>query len=364
MITTQRLDDPELAGTACIITGGLLETIHAKTAHGLIRESKRFDIVAVIDHEAANRDAGEVLDGRHRNIPILSSMARLIEVKGEKPEYAIIGMATKGGVLPGSLYPVIEEILAQGIHMINGLHQPLSGIPQMKKLAEDHGAVLFDIRKPKPFEDLHFWSGKIQEVDCLKIGVLGTDCSVGKRTTTKLLDNALNEAGIKSEMIYTGQTGWLQGTKHGFIFDATPNDFIPGELEHAMYSCWKHEQPDVMLIEGQASLKNPGGPCGSEFIVSGLLEGVILQHHPIRTHYNNLEHFPVTISDVMEDIKIIELLGSSTWTLTLNTAEMTSRQIEASKEELSARIGLPVISPLEDGLNGLVELIKEKMIKV
>ena len=364
MTTTQRLDDPALAGSACIITGGLLETIHAKTAHGLIRDSKRFDIVGVIDHQAANRDAGEILDGRNRNIPVLSSIARLIDANGVKPDYAIIGMATKGGVLPESLYPVIKDVLSHGIHIINGLHQPLSEIDWMDELAGKNSAVIYDIRKPKPFEDLHFWNGKIQEVDCLKIGVLGTDCSVGKRTTTKLLDNALNEAGIKSEMIYTGQTGWLQGTRHGFIFDATPNDFIPGELEHAMHNCWKYEQPDVMLIEGQASLKNPGGPCGSEFVVSGQLDGVILQHHPIRTHYNNLEYFPATITDAMDDVKIIELLGCDTWAITLNTAEMTIEQIEASKEDLASRSGIPVVSPLEDGLGSLVELIKRKMIKV
>ena len=364
MTTTKRLDNQELTGTACVITGGLLDTIHAKTAHGLIRESKRFDIVGVIDHNAANSDAGEILDGRHRGIPVLSSIRELIEATGEKPGYAIIGMATKGGVLPESLYPLIQEALGLGVSIINGLHQPLSSIPNMSELAEKNHALIYDIRKPKPFKELNFWSGKIQEVNCLKIGILGTDCSVGKRTTTKLLDNALNEAGLKSEMIYTGQTGWLQGTKYGFIFDATPNDFIPGELEQAMYNCWKNENPDVMLIEGQASLKNPGGPCGSEFVVSGLLDGVILQHHPIRTHYNNLEHFPATISDVTDDMRIIELLGSSTWALTLNTADMNNEEIRVSKERLSARVGIPVISPLEDGLRGVVELIKGKMIKV
>lgn len=364
MATTRRTAGLDLTGTACIITGGLLDTVQAKTAHGLIRESRRFDIVGVIDYKSVGRDAGEVLDGQHRNIPVAASIDGLIEMNGQKPEYAIIGMATKGGVLPESLYPMIKDVLSHGINIINGLHQPIGGIAGINDLARDNGAGIYDIRRPKPFEDLHFWSGKVQEINCLKIGVLGTDCSVGKRTTTKLLDNALNEAGIKSEMIYTGQTGWLQGTKHGFIFDATPNDFIPGELEHAMYSCWENEQPDVMLIEGQASLKNPGGPCGSEFIVSGRLDGVILQHHPIRTHYNNLEHFPATIADATEDMKIIELLGSETWALTLNTADMDKEQIEASKVDLATRSGIPVVSPLEDGLGRLVELIKGKMIKV
>ena len=35
-------------------------------------------------------------------------------------------------------------------------------------------------------------------------------------------------------MIYTGQTGWLQGGEYGFIFDSTLNDFVSGELENAI----------------------------------------------------------------------------------------------------------------------------------
>ena len=59
-------------------------------------------------------------------------------------------------------------------------------------------------------------------------------------------------------MIYTGQTGWLQGGKYGFIFDSTLNDFVSGELEHAILTCYEETNPDVILIEGQSALRNPG----------------------------------------------------------------------------------------------------------
>jgi len=38
-----------LSGKAVVLTNGLFDTKSAKTAHGLIRSSKRFSIVAVID---------------------------------------------------------------------------------------------------------------------------------------------------------------------------------------------------------------------------------------------------------------------------------------------------------------------------
>lgn len=362
-MTEMKVADEQLGGTACIITGGLLDTIHAKTAHGLVRESRRFKIIGVIDGKLAGQDAGTVVDRKSRNIPVFSSINELITTLGVKPEYAIIGMATKGGVLPESLYPLITEALDNRMHVVNGLHQPLSEVAEFKKAASVNKVNIYDIRKPKPFSQLHFWKGKILEVDCLKLAVLGTDCSIGKRTTTRMLVNALNEAGVKAEMIYTGQTGWLQGTKYGFIFDATPNDFIPGEIEHAVYSCWENEKPDVIIIEGQASLLNPGGPCGSEFIISARLDGVILQHHPIREKYNNLEGFPATIPDVMKDRQIIELMGVKTLAITLNTAHMSSEQIEQSRNDLITRSELPVVCPIEDGISEIVKLIEKKLAK-
>ena len=93
---------------------------------------------------------------------------------------------------------------------------------------------IIDIRKPKPFEDLHFFSGEIYAVTTPRVAVLGTDCAVGKRTTCRMTLEMCRADGIATEMIYTGQTGWLQGYPYGFILDATPNDFVSGEIEHAV----------------------------------------------------------------------------------------------------------------------------------
>ena len=90
-----------MKSTAVIITGGFLDTINAKTAHGLIRGTERFDIVGIVDHKLPGKDAGEVLDGKHRNIPVFASIADFIK-SGKKAKYCVIGVATKGGVIPES----------------------------------------------------------------------------------------------------------------------------------------------------------------------------------------------------------------------------------------------------------------------
>ena len=350
----------DIRGNACIITGDLLETVNAKTAHGLIRDSARFRITGILDTKSAGKDAGEVLHGVHKDIPVVATFSELVQQKG-KPDYAIIGMATKGGVLPKSLYPIIKEVLAAGLDVVNGLHQPMSEIGEFQDVMKKSGSVIYDIRRSKPFDQLHFWSGKISEVKALKIAVLGTDCGLGKRTTATLLMNALNEAGIRASMVYTGQTGWLQGIEHGLMFDATPNDFIPGELEHAIHSCWEDLRPEVIIVEGQASLRNPGGPCGSEFIISGKLDGVILQHHPLRTKFMHLEYYPASVPQPADEIKLIAMLGAPTWAITLNSSGLDRDLVPVIRKSMNTSTGLPVIYPLEDGMDELVALVKNKL---
>ena len=85
--------------------------------------------------------------------------------------------------------------------------------------------------------ELRFWTGDIAQVRAPRLAVLGTDCALGKRTTARLLVQACRGAGLRAEMVYTGQTGWMQGGRYGFILDATPNDFVAGELEAAVVAC-------------------------------------------------------------------------------------------------------------------------------
>ena len=67
---------------AIVLTDGMLHLTDAKTAHGLIRGTDRYEIAAVIDSKHAGKDAGEVLDGKHRNIPVLQGVESAIaEIK-------------------------------------------------------------------------------------------------------------------------------------------------------------------------------------------------------------------------------------------------------------------------------------------
>jgi uncharacterized NAD-dependent epimerase/dehydratase family protein len=347
---------------AIIITAGYLVSSNGKTAHGLIRGTERFNIVGVIDEKWAGKDAGEVLDGKNRNIPVYASLKEFAGNSSVKADCCIIGVATKGGVLPDSMKSMLREALEAGYHLVNGLHDYVSDHPELADLAASKGLQIIDVRKPKKFADLHFWSGKIAEVKCPKIAVLGTDCALGKRTTTRFLTQTMREAGFKAEMVYTGQTGWMQGAKHGFIFDSTLNDFISGEMEHAVHQCWTEEKPDIIFIEGQSALRNPSGPAGAEWIVSAAADAAVLQHHPIRKQYKDMEYYPAYLPDPAEEIELIKIYGAPTVALTLNTAKMKIEEAREYAATYEQKLGIPVLLPLEDGLKKLVPVF-EKMIR-
>ncbi len=345
-------------GSAIILTNGSLESPAAKTAHGLIRGTERFDIKGVIDRNSAGGDAGELLDGINRHIPVYATVEAFIKATGIKPDYAIIGVALSGGRLDAQWQALALDILKLGISIVNGMHMWLGDYPAFREAAKAHNCEIIDIRRHRPFEQLHFWSGRIFQMKIPRLAVLGMDCALGKRTTSRMIIDACQADGIHAEMIYTGQTGWLQGNPHGFILDTTINDFVSGEIEAAIIECEEESSPDMILIEGQSSMRNPLGPCGSEIIVSGNVKGVILQHTPFRKYYDSTEKIGCLLPDVADEIRLIQMYGTNVLAVTLNGTGGSKKDLEKYRNTLEARLDIPVIRPLEDGLSDLLPVIR------
>ncbi|KAA3438536.1 DUF1611 domain-containing protein [Rufibacter hautae] len=350
-------------GNAIILTDGLLRQYPAKTAHGLIRGTERFRIIGVIDAACAGQDAGEIVDGQKRNIPVYADLTDFLENSPETAQYCLVGIAPKGGKLPASMKKTIAQAIKEKMNIVSGLHEYISDMPELASLAQEHGVQITDVRKPKPKSELHFWTGKIKDVKAPRIAVLGTDVRMGKRTTTRLLTQASEAAGLKTQMIFTGQTGWMQGRGTGFILDSTYNDFVSGELEHAIVASYEEHQPDVFFIEGQAALRNPSGPCGSEYLVSGQVKYVVLQHAPARVYFDDNEEWGIKIPPISTEIQLIELYGAQVLALTLNTAGLTLEQAYHYQKHYQEELNLPVVLPLEDGVELIIDLVKEVLKK-
>jgi uncharacterized NAD-dependent epimerase/dehydratase family protein len=343
---------------AIVYCEGAFNTPNGKTAHGLVRFTERYEVLCVIDSHYAGKDAREVLDGKNTGIPVVKDLdeaLRIAESKGGAESF-VIGLAPDGGRLPAPAKEVVRKAIEHGLNVDSGLHDFLSDDPSLTELARQKGVRIRDIRKPPERKDLHFFSGKIEEVNCLKLAVLGTDSAIGKRTTSWIIVHGLRNAGYKAELIGTGQTAWMQGAKYSIVLDSLINDFVSGEIEHAVHEAWKNEHPDAIILEGQGSLMNPAYPGGFELLAARRPDYVILQHAPTRVEYDGFPGYPMHPLD--HQIKAIEFIsGKKVIAITVNHEGMKSEDIPLACQKIREETGLPAFDVLHDGPDGLIAVI-------
>ena len=347
-------------GNAIVYCEGMFNTLNGKTAHGLVRFTKRYRVLSVIDSRYAGQDAGDVLDGKNKNIPILASLDQAVQMADSSNRPAthfVVGLAPDGGRLPTKARQDVSDAIAFGLNVDCGLHDFLSEDSELVNLAVKYRVEIRDIRKPPSIRALHFFSGQIEAVTALKIAVLGTDSAVGKRTTAWLIVNALHDMGLRTEMIGTGQTAWMQGAKYVIIMDSLINDFVAGEIEHAVWTAWKNEQPEVIVLEGQGSLMNPAYPGGFEILAAGRPDIIVLQHAPSRKEYDGFPGY--RIQPLAKQIEAIELLsGKPVVAVAINHENLPEEQIPLICDAIEQAVGLPAFDVLRDGPLGLVNLLK------
>jgi uncharacterized NAD-dependent epimerase/dehydratase family protein len=350
---------PNSDGKAIVYCQGGFNTTNGKTAHGLVRFTRRYQILGVLDDRYAGRDAGQVLDGRDSGIPIFPSLAQGLEAlsaTGQRPTHFVIGLAPDGGRLDAQGRQAVRAALENGLNVDAGLHDFLSEDKALADLARARDLRIRDIRKPPPREGLHFFSGKIESVAALKIAILGTDSAVGKRTTAWLLVDALNAGGHRAEMIGTGQTAWLQGARYSIVLDSLVNDFVSGEIEHAVWSAWQEQRPEVIVIEGQGSLMNPAYPGGFEILAAGRPDIVVLQHAPARKEYDGFPGYP--LHPVEQQIQAIEMLSARpVVAVAVNHEDLTPDGVRMACADITAATGLPAFDVLGHGAQGLAAVI-------
>ena len=351
-------------GKALVYCEGAFNTPNGKTAHGLVRFTERYEIVGVLDTKYARQDAGEVLDGKPNGIPIFTdideAVAELTKTNSH-PQSLVIGLAPDGGRLPSEAKGTIKKALQMGWNIDSGLHDFLTNDTELTRLADEKGSRIRDVRKTPDRDTLHFFTGDIEKVKCLKLAVLGTDSALGKRTTAWILVHGFRRAGLKAEMVGTGQTAWMQGAKYSMVMDSCINDFVSGEIEHAVVSAYKNENPDVIVIEGQGSLMNPAYPGGFEILAAGRPDFVIMQHAPTRVEYDGFPGYK--LHSLKEQINAVEVIsGKEVIAVTVNHEGMQddAEILEACKS-ITLETKLPAFDVLRFGAEELIDLLKEKL---
>lgn len=348
---------------AIVFCDGAFNTPEGKTAHGLVRFTERYQVFGIIDARYAGQDAGEVLDQKTKGIPVYADLASGLaaaKAQGVELTHFVVGLAPDGGRLPASAKAVVQQALENNLNVDSGLHDFLTNDANLMKIAAERGLKIHDVRKTPDRDQLHFFTGEIEGVDCLKIAVLGTDSAIGKRTTAWLIVHAMRDRGMTAEMIGTGQTAWMQGARYSMIMDSCINDFVSGEIEHAVVSAWNEQHPDLVVIEGQGSLMNPAYPGGFEILAAGRPDFVVLQHAPSRKEYDGFPGYE--LHDIQKQIEAIRVIsGKEVIAITVNHEGLSDEEIQPACEELTRQTGLPAWDVLKFGAEGLVELVAEKI---
>lgn len=336
-------------GRAVVYCEAAFGTTTGKTAHGLVRRTRRYDVVSVIDSTHAGADAGQVLDGRPNGIPIVATLAAARAIKGDRPAtHFVIGLAPDGGRLDATTRSAVLDAIRSGLHIDSGLHDFLTDDAELAEAAARSGVRLRDVRKPPDRSALHSFSGKIGAVTALKVAVLGTDSAVGKRTTAWAVVDGCRAAGVSAELVGTGQTAWLQGARFGIRLDSLVNDFVAGELEHAVWSAWTETRCDVVVIEGQGSLMHPAYPGGFEILAACRPDVIVMQHAPARREYDGFAGCPV--APLGRQIAAAELVsGKPVVAVTINTEGIPRDQIDRACAAIEAETGRPACDVLTHG---------------
>ena len=332
-----------------ILTEGHLDSYVAKTAHGLLRYSKRYNVKGVLDSHFSGQTTDQVVPDC-RSIPVYGTLDDALGSAGQV-DHLILGVATVGGYVPGNFREIIKEAMGRGIGIISGLHTYLGDDPELSGLARDHGVRLYDIRRSPPLEDLHYFANRKKNMCALTVPFQGTDSSIGKRTALIAVYECMVDMGMKVEWVATGQTGLLQGAAHGLPLDSIKGDYMVGELEYQIWRTWEESEPDVILVEGQGSITHPAYVCGSRAVLSASQpDGVVMIHAPgrIYRHYREDE-----IRWPMSDIET-EMAATKFYTrapvlaLGINPEGIPAQERKAVMDGLEKKHGLPCCNALED----------------
>jgi uncharacterized NAD-dependent epimerase/dehydratase family protein len=325
------MSEPRLA----ILTEGLFDDHHAKTAHGVIRYGTR-EVVAVVDSSQAGRTAVEVVPFCERPVPIV---ATLEEAVARGADTMLIGIAPTGGRLDAAWRARVLEAIERGLNVEAGLHTILAEDPEFSAAAAATGVVLRDLRLPP--SDVGVARGDNSRRPGLRVvHSVGSDVAIGKKAVTLELDMAARRRDLRSVYVPTGQTG-IAIAGWGIAVDHVLSDYVSGAAERLVDE--GGERGDLLFVEGQGCLFHPAYSA----VTLGLLHGsspdaLVLAHKAGAT---KLVGYDVAIPPLAELVAAYELVSrplrpARVVAIALNTADLDEAGARRAVEEAQAETGL------------------------
>ena len=334
-----------------VLAEGKFGPLSSKTANGCIRYSPE-RVVAILDSSTAGKTSQDVI-GFGGAIPVVGSFDEGLRLQ---PNALLIGIAPQGGQLPESWRGWIRSAIEQRLEIWSGLHFFIGDDAEFGPLAERHGVAIHDLRKAPP--DLVVSSGRVREIDATVILTVGSDCNIGKMTSSLQLRDGLRQRGRRVAFAGTGQTGILiEGW--GIAVDAVVADFVGGAAERLVLDAAK--AADIVLVEGQGSLIHPGYSAVTYGLIHGSLpHAFILCTQPSRPSVDSndwvrIPPIPDLIrlhESIMEPLRPAKVIGIS-----LNTYDLSDAAARDAIARASDETGLAATDPVRYDPTPLVDAV-------
>jgi len=329
-----------------IHTDGPLRPVTSKIECELVRYLNS-EIIGIIDSSNAGKTVDEVL-GFGGEIPIASTLDEFLTLK---PNYLLIGASSFKGTFPMEWYPMIIKALQMRVHILNGLHQPLSSLAEFDLLAKKYKANIVDLRekgeKPVKYRNL------TKNIQAKKVLMAASNENGGELATTLELLDIVHKKGVSADWIPTGLSSRLIKGK-GFITESLIGDLISGYVESDLLE--RDQKFEYLFVEGQGSISDPIKASVTMGILHGTKpDAVILCHKvdsvndvkPIFEAYENHQQ-------LMKQINGAPIVG-----LSLNTALLSENQANEMIESVGQKLEIPVVDPLRTDLTELLNAVKK-----
>lgn len=328
-----------------LLTDGCSTPQMAKTAISLLRY-RSSDICAVFDREHAGQDAGELFPA--------GSSVPVVEQFPQEADAVFVGIASPGGRLPVSWRPILTAALRQGLDLVSGLHEFLTHDDELVQLAKKCGSQLIDVRRNS---ECSTSSGESPDAKCLRIHTVGQDCSVGKMVAALEVERELCRRAVDARFLATGQTG-IMIAGDGVPIDCVVADFVNGAAERLVR---RHQQHEILLIEGQGSLSHPSFSAVTAGLLNGCAaQGLIYCYEVGREYVKGLDG--VRLRDHGELMNAYLTMAALRHPcrfigIAMNGRSVTLAEADAERRRMQSEFGLPVCDVYRDGPGVLADAV-------
>ena len=343
-----------------LLQHGGLDNLSGKTGLAMLRY-RQGPIVAVIDPAHAGADL-QALTGIALAVPVVADMAAALAYG---PAVAAVGLAPSGGRLPLEMRADVVAALQAGLCLASGLHSCLAVDQEFAAIPLAPGQWIWDLRHEPA--DLEVATARCAALPCRRWLAVGSDMAVGKMSACLELQRAAQRAGLDARFVGTGQAGILISGQ-GVALDAVRVDYAAGAVEAAVLAAAQGAGADAwVLVDGQGSLAHPGSTATLPLMRGSQPTDLLLVHRAGQSHVRTRPGAAaVAIPPLPELIAACEALAAlgrpdglrpRVRAIALNTALLDWGEAAREAEQIAAITGLPVIDPVRQGGDQLLQAL-------